>query len=503
MVLLTAQLDRIRNLSIIAHIDHGKSTLADRLLELTGAVDPRDMRAQYLDSMDIERERGITIKAQNVRLEWNGYVVNLIDTPGHVDFGYEVSRSLAACEGVILLVDASQGIEAQTLANCYQAMEHDLTIVAALNKIDLPAAEPDKRAEEIEHVLGIPASEVLRISAKTGVGVTELLDAAIERIPAPNGDADAALQALIFDSYYDAYRGVISSVRVFNGKLHSGARLRYVNAQGDHEAEEVGVRLPVPTPVATLGPGEVGYVIAGIKDVGEAKVGETITERARRAEPLEGYREPKPMVFCGLYPVDGDEYADLREALQRLRLNDSSFTYEPETSGALGFGFRCGFLGLLHMEIIRERLEREYNLALVATAPNVEYVAHGIDGGREVIDNPSAMPLPNEIESIEEPFVRVTILTPTEYVGTLMELSQQRRGEMEKMEYLSTDRVELIYMLPLAEIVLDFFDQMKSRHARLREPRLRTGRLPRVELGQGRRAAQLGAGRRVLRDHPS
>ncbi len=463
MVPLTAQLDRIRNLSIIAHIDHGKSTLADRLLELTGAVDPRDMRAQFLDSMDIERERGITIKAQNVRLEWHGYVVNLIDTPGHVDFGYEVSRSLAACEGVILLVDASQGIEAQTLANCYQAMEHDLTIVAALNKIDLPAAEPDKRAEEIEHVLGIPASEVLRISAKTGVGVTELLDAAIERIPPPTGDPDAALQALIFDSYYDAYRGVISSVRVFNGKMHSGERLRYVNAQGDHEAEEVGVRLPVPTPVATLGPGEVGYIIAGIKDVGEAKVGETITDRARRAEPLEGYREPKPMVFCGLYPVDGDEYADLREALQRLRLNDSSFTYDPETSGALGFGFRCGFLGLLHMEIIRERLEREYNLALVATAPNVEYVAHRIDGSREVVDNPSTMPLPNEIESIEEPFVRVTILTPTEYVGTLMELSQQRRGEMEKMEYLSTERVELIYMLPLAEIVLDFFDQMKSR----------------------------------------
>jgi GTP-binding protein LepA len=463
MVPLTAQLDRIRNLSIIAHIDHGKSTLADRLLELTGAVDPRDMRAQFLDSMDIERERGITIKAQNVRLEWHGYVVNLIDTPGHVDFGYEVSRSLAACEGVILLVDASQGIEAQTLANCYQAMEHDLTIVAALNKIDLPAAEPDNRAEEIEHVLGIPASEVLRISAKTGVGVTELLDAAIERIPQPKGDPDAALQALIFDSYYDAYRGVISSVRVFNGKMHSGERLRYLNAQGDHEAEEVGVRLPVPTPVATLGPGEVGYVIAGIKDVGEAKVGETITDRARRAGPLEGYREPKPMVFCGLYPVDGDEYADLREALQRLRLNDSSFTYDPETSGALGFGFRCGFLGLLHMEIIRERLEREYNLALVATAPNVEYVAHRIDGGREVVDNPSTMPLPNEIESIEEPFVRVTILTPTEYVGTLMELSQQRRGEMEKMEYLSTERVELIYMLPLAEIVLDFFDQMKSR----------------------------------------
>jgi GTP-binding protein LepA len=463
MAPLTTPLDRIRSLSIIAHIDHGKSTLADRLLELTGAVDARDMRAQYLDSMDIERERGITIKAQNVRLEWKGYVVNLIDTPGHVDFGYEVSRSLAACEGVILLVDASQGIEAQTLANCYQAMEHDLTIVAALNKIDLPAAEPEKRAEEIENVLGIAAEEILQISAKTGEGVAELLDAVIERIPAPTGDAAAPLQSLIFDSYYDAYRGVISSVRVFNGVLHSGARLRYVNVQGDHDAEEVGVRLPVPTPVASLGPGEVGYLIAGIKDVGEAKVGETVTERGRRAEPLPGYREPKPMVFCGLYPVDGDEYSDLREALNRLRLNDSSFTFDPETSGALGFGFRCGFLGLLHMEIIRERLEREYGLALVATAPNVEYVANRLDGAREVVDNPSSMPTPNEVESIEEPFVRVTILTPTEYVGTLMELAQQRRGEMEKMEYLSIERVELIYMLPLGEIVLDFFDQMKSR----------------------------------------
>jgi GTP-binding protein LepA len=463
MVTLTAPLDRIRSLSIIAHIDHGKSTLADRLLELTGAVDARDMRAQYLDSMDLERERGITIKAQNVRLEWNGYVVNLIDTPGHVDFGYEVSRSLAACEGVILLVDASQGIEAQTLANCYQALEHDLTIVAALNKIDLPAAEPEKRADEIERVLGIPADEILHISAKTGAGVPELLDAVIERIPAPKGDADAPLQSLIFDSYYDAYRGVISSVRVFNGVLRSGARLRYLNAQGDHDAEEIGVRLPVPTPVAALGPGEVGYLIAGIKDVGEAKVGETVTERARRAEPLPGYRDPKPMVFCGLYPVDGDEYADLREALEKLRLNDSSFTFEPETSGALGFGFRCGFLGLLHMEIIRERLEREYDLALVATAPNVEYVAHRIDGGSEIVDNPSSMPLPNEVESIDEPYVRVTILAPTEYVGTLMELAQSRRGELDKMEYLSEDRVELVYLLPLAEIVLDFFDQLKSR----------------------------------------
>jgi GTP-binding protein LepA len=460
---LTTPLDRIRCLSIIAHIDHGKSTLADRLLEMTGAVDAREMRAQYLDSMDLERERGITIKAQNVRLEWNGYVVNLIDTPGHVDFGYEVSRSLAACEGVILLVDASQGIEAQTLANCYQALEHDLTIVAALNKIDLPAAEPDRRGEEIERVLGIPADEILRISAKTGAGVAELLDAVIERIPCPAGDADAPLQSLIFDSYYDAYRGVISSVRVFNGVLHSGARLRYLNAQGDHDAEEVGVRLPAPTPVAALGPGEVGYLIAGIKDVGEAKVGETVTERARRAEPLAGYRDPKPMVFCGLYPVEGDEYADLREALERLRLNDSSFTFEPETSGALGFGFRCGFLGLLHMEIIRERLEREYDLALVATAPNVEYVAYLVDGGTEIVDNPSAMPQPNDIERIEEPYVQVTILTPTDYVGTLMELAQQRRGEMQKMEYLSEDRVELVYQLPLAEIVLDFFDQLKSR----------------------------------------
>ncbi|MFM8972734.1 MAG: translation elongation factor 4 [Actinomycetota bacterium] len=456
-------LDRIRCLSIIAHIDHGKSTLADRLLEMTGAVSAREMRAQYLDTMDLERERGITIKAQNVRLEWNGYVINLIDTPGHVDFGYEVSRSLAACEGVILLVDASQGIEAQTLANCYQALEHDLAIVAALNKIDLPAAEPDKRAGEIERVLGIPASDVLRISAKTGEGVDELLDAVVNRIPPPTGDADAPLQALMFDSYYDAYRGVVSSVRVFNGVMRTGAKLRFVNAARDHDADEVGVRLPTPTPVASLGPGEVGYLIAGIKDVGEAKVGETVTDAGNRAGALPGYRNPKPMVFCGLYPVDGDEYADLREALEKLRLNDASFTYEPETSGALGFGFRCGFLGLLHMEIIRERLEREYNLSLVATAPNVESRAHMLDGSVEVVDNPSSMPTPNQVERIEEPYVKVSILTPVEYVGTLMELAQARRGELDRMDYLSEDRVELVYMLPLAEIVLDFFDQLKSR----------------------------------------
>jgi GTP-binding protein LepA len=456
-------LDRIRNFAVIAHIDHGKSTLADRVLELTRAVDPRDMRAQYLDSMDIERERGITIKAQNVRLTWKGHVLHLIDTPGHVDFGYEVSRSLAACEGVVLLVDASQGIEAQTLANCYLALEHDLAIVPVLNKIDLPAAEPDRVAEEIDRVLGIPAGDILRISAKTGEGVPEVLDAIVEHIPPPSGDADAPLQALMFDSYYDPYRGVISAVRVFNGTMSSGERLRFLQARAVHDAEEIGVRLPVPTPVATLGPGEVGYLIAGIKNVGEARVGETVTAAARPAEPLEGYRDPKPMVFCGLYPVDGDEYADLREALEKLRLNDSSFTYEPETSGALGFGFRCGFLGLLHMEIVRERLEREYGLELVATAPNVEYVVHTKEGSVEVVDNPSAMPPPNSVEWIEEPYVTITVLTPKEYVGTLMELCQQRRGEMMKLEYLSEERIELVYSIPLAEIVLDFFDQLKSR----------------------------------------
>ncbi|MGZ4735688.1 MAG: translation elongation factor 4, partial [Acidimicrobiia bacterium] len=456
-------LDRLRCLSIIAHIDHGKSTLADRLLEITGAVEMRDMRAQYLDSMDIERERGITIKAQNVRLNWNDHVISLIDTPGHVDFGYEVSRSLAACEGVILLVDASQGIEAQTLANCYLALENDLAIVAAVNKIDLPAADPDRVSEEIERVLGIAAEDVLRISAKTGEGVPELLDAAIETIPAPQGNPDAPLQALIFDSYYDPYRGVVSALRVFDGTLSSGARLKFLQANSVYDAEEIGVRLPVPTPVATLGPGEVGYLIAGIKDVGEARVGETVTTAARPGEVLTGYRHPKPMVFCGLYPVEGDEYADLREALEKLRLNDSSFTYEPETSGALGFGFRCGFLGLLHMEIVRERLEREYDLALVATAPNVEYLAHTTNGDIEVVDNPSSLPPLNDVVSIEEPYVTITILTPTDYVGTLMELCQGRRGEMQKMDYLSEERVELVYLVPLGEIVMDFFDQMKSR----------------------------------------
>jgi GTP-binding protein LepA len=458
-----SELERYRCLSIIAHVDHGKSTLADRILELTGAVDPREMRAQYLDSMELERERGITIKAQNVRLTWKDHVLNLIDTPGHVDFGYEVSRSLAACEGAVLLVDASQGIEAQTLANCYLALEHDLAIVAALNKIDLPAAEPDRVAGEIERVLGIPADEILRISAKTGEGVPELLDRIVDVVPPPGGDPDAALQALIFDSHYDTYRGVVSAVRVFNGALSTGARLRYVQANAVHDAEEIGVRLPATTPVARLGPGEVGYLIAGIKDVGEARVGETVTLAVRPGDALEGYRDPKPMVFCGLYPVDGDEYAELREALEKLRLNDSSFTYEPETSGALGFGFRCGFLGLLHMEIIRERLEREYDLSLVATAPNVEYRVERVDGDVQVVDNPSEMPPTNEVAAIEEPYVTVTVLTPSTYIGSIMELCRQRRGVQKRMEYLSEERVELVYDMPLAEIVMDFFDQLKSR----------------------------------------
>jgi GTP-binding protein LepA len=456
-------LDRLRDLCIIAHIDHGKSTLADRMLELCGAVSARDMRAQYLDSMDLERERGITIKLQSVRLDWNGHVLNLIDTPGHVDFGYEVSRSLAACEGAVLLVDAAQGIEAQTLANCYLALENNLEIVAVMNKIDLPAADPDRCAAEIEQVLGIPATEILRISAKTGDGVPELLDAIIDRIPPPVGERDAPLQALIFDSHFDQYRGVVSSVRVINGELHSGARLRFLQASVTHDADEIGVRNPVLTPVDALGPGEVGYLIAGIKDVGEARAGETVTDHGRRGEPLSGYREPKPMVFCGIYPIDGDDYPLLRESLEKLRLNDSSFTFEPETSGALGFGFRCGFLGLLHMEIVRERLEREFNLSLIATAPSVEYRVTTTAGVVEVVDNPSDLPPAVEIDHLEEPYLTSTILTPSTYTGTIMDLCQSRRGEMVRMEYLSPERLELVYRLPLAEVVTDFFDQLKSR----------------------------------------
>ncbi len=457
-------LPRLRNIAIIAHIDHGKSTLADRLLELCGAVDARDMRAQYLDSMDLERERGITIKLQSVRLDWRDAVVNLIDTPGHVDFGYEVSRSLAACEGVILVVDAAQGIEAQTLANCYQALEHNLEIVAVLNKIDLPAAEPDRYAEEIEQGLGIPAGEILRISAKTGEGVSDLLDAVIERTPAPDGDPDAPFRALVFDSQFDQYRGVVSSIRVVDGELQAGASVRFLQAGTVHQADEIGVWRPAMTPVERLGPGEVGYLLAGIKNVGEARSGETVTlARGGAKTPLAGYREPKPMVYSGLYPMEGVEFGDLRDALEKLGLNDSSFTYEPETSSALGFGFRCGFLGLLHMEIVRERLEREFDLSLITTAPSVEYRAIRTGGTVIEIDNPCDMPPVGELERIEEPWLLTSIVTPAEHTGTLMELCQSRRGELDEMSYLSPERVELKYRIPLAEVVIDFFDQLKSR----------------------------------------
>jgi GTP-binding protein LepA len=456
--------ERIRNFSIISHVDHGKSTLSDRILEITGAVDPRLMREQFLDSMDIERERGITIKAQNVRVRYQDHVLQLIDTPGHVDFGYEVSRSLAACEGAVLLVDASQGIQAQTLANCYQAIEHDLEIVAVLNKIDLPAADPERCAAEIEQVLGLPAEGILHISAKTGQGVPELLEAIIERIPPPTGDRAAPLRALIFDSSYDQYRGVVSSVRVFDGTLRADQRVKLMQAGSTHEVEEIGIRTPETVTIDELGPGEVGYLIAGIKDVGQARSGETVTNAAHPADkPLEGYRDPKPMVFCGIYPIDGDELPELRDAMDKLKLNDASFTFEPESSKALGFGFRCGFLGLLHMEIVRERLEREFDLSLIATAPSVVYRAFLTDGTEVDVDNPTELPDQSRIDHIDEPMLTATILTPAEYTGTVMELAQSKRGEMTRMDYLSPERVELVYRIPLAEVVVDFFDQLKSR----------------------------------------
>ena len=460
----TVDFGKIRNISIIAHIDHGKSTLSDRILEITGAVDPRLMRAQYLDSMDIERERGITIKAQNVRVQYGGHIIQLIDTPGHVDFGYEVSRSLAACEGAVLLVDASQGIQAQTLANCYQAIENNLEIVAVLNKIDLPAADPERCREELERVLGLPAAEILLISAKTGEGVPELLQAVIERIPAPQGDPDAALRALIFDSYFDQYRGVISSIRVIEGTLRDDTRIRMMRAGENHEIEEIGIRTPDMLKVARLGPGEVGYIVAGVKDVGGARSGETITEAVRpAAKALDGYLDPKPMVFCGIYPIDGDDLPDLRDALDKLKLNDASITYEPESSKALGFGFRCGFLGLLHMEIVRERLEREFDLAIIATAPSVVYRAFLSDGTELLVDNPTELPDLSRLDHIDEPMLAISILTPAEFLGSVMDLCQSRRGEMVKMDYLSTERVELRYTIPLAEVVIDFFDALKSR----------------------------------------
>ena len=455
---------RIRNVAIIAHIDHGKSTLADRFLELCHAVDPRAMRDQYLDSMDLERERGITIKLQSVRLSYGPWWINLIDTPGHVDFGYEVSRSLAACEGVILLVDAAQGIEAQTLATCTMALEHDLTIVVALNKLDLPAADPDRVTREIEQVLGIPAGDVLRISAKTGDGVPALLDAVTEQVPAPGGDPGAELQALIFDSHFDQYRGVVSSVRIVQGTLRAASQVRFMQTAITHETQEIGVRTPTPSAVGELGPGEVGYLIAGVKNTAEARAGETVTD-ARRPAPgaLLGYREPKAMVFCGLYPIDGDAYLDLRDALDRLRLNDASFSYVPETSTALGFGYRCGFLGLLHMEIITERLEREFDLDIIATTPSVEYRVRTTTGSEVAVDSPSRLPPAGQVAAIAEPFLMLSIIAPARHTGTLMELCQKRRGNLRGMDYLSPERVEMRYRLPLAEVVTDFYDQLKSR----------------------------------------
>jgi len=458
----------IRNFSIIAHIDHGKSTLADRMLQLTGVVDERAMRSQYLDRMDIERERGITIKSQAVRLPWQGtdgctYILNLIDTPGHVDFSYEVSRSLAACEGAVLLVDAAQGIEAQTLANLYLALENDLHVIPVLNKIDLPAAQPDKYAAEIAHVIGCAPGDVLRVSAKTGEGVPELLNHLVEEIPPPVGDPTAPARALIFDSVYDSYRGVVTYVRVIDGQLSTRERVLMMSTKAAHEMLEVGVISPEPTKAAGLGVGEVGYLMTGVKNVRQSRVGDTITSAARpAATPLSGYKDPKPMVFSGLYPMDGSDYPDLRDALDKLRLNDASLVYEPETSAALGFGFRCGFLGLLHLEIVRERLERESDLELISTAPNVVYRVVMEDGTELIVTNPSEFP-GGKVAEVYEPVVRATVLAPSEYVGSIMELCQSRRGQLLGMDYLSADRVEIRYTLPLAEIVFDFFDQLKSK----------------------------------------
>src|SRR5690242_4160634 len=459
--------DLIRNFCIIAHIDHGKSTLADRMLQLTGVVDARAMRAQYLDRMDIERERGITIKSQAVRMPWEvdgtTYALNMIDTPGHVDFTYEVSRSLAACEGAVLLVDAAQGIEAQTLANLYLAMENDLTIIPVLNKIDLPAAQPEKYAEELAKLIGVEPEACLRVSGKTGEGVQHLLDEIVRQIPAPTGDAGAAARAMIFDSVYDTYRGVVTYVRVIDGHLSPRERIVMMSTRATHELLEIGVISPEPVPGAGLGVGEVGYLITGVKDVRQSKVGDTVTNAGKPAsEALGGYRDPKPMVFSGLYPLDGSEYPALREALDKLKLNDAALVYEPETSAALGFGFRCGFLGLLHLEIVRERLEREFGLDLISTAPNVVYDVTMEDGKEIVVTNPSEFP-GGKVAEVREPIVRATILAPSEYIGAIMELCQQRRGTLRGMDYLSEDRVEMRYTLPLAEIVFDFFDQLKSR----------------------------------------
>ncbi len=454
--------DRIRNFSIIAHIDHGKSTLADRILELTHAVSKRDMREQLLDSMDIERERGITIKAQAVRVEWKGHQLNLIDTPGHVDFTYEVSRSLQACEGALLVVDAAQGIEAQTLANAYLAIENDLEIVPVVNKIDLPQADPAGAAAQLAELIGGSAEHVLPISAKTGQGVEDVLDAIIERIPAPAGDRAAPARALIFDSTYDQYRGVLAFVRVVDGSFSTREPLRAMALNTRFEAQEIGFFSPTMRPADTLAAGDVGYVVTGLKDVSELRVGDTITsERKPATEPVPGYKEVKPMVFAGLFPTDSDDYPDLRDALEKLKLNDAALFYEPETSQALGFGFRCGFLGLLHMEIVRERLEREFDLDLLVTAPNVAYRVRPPHGDWIEVHTPSDMP--NELEEVEEPYIKASIIVPKEFVGAVMELNNERRGRFDHMEYLSEQRVHLTYELPLAEIVLDYYDQLKSR----------------------------------------
>ncbi|RRS00079.1 translation elongation factor 4 [Glycomyces terrestris] len=464
--------ESIRNFCIIAHIDHGKSTLADRMLQITEVVDARQMRAQYLDRMDIERERGITVKSQAVRMPWTArsgeaegrdFVLNMIDTPGHVDFTYEVSRSLAACEGAILLVDAAQGIEAQTLANLYLAMSNDLTIIPVLNKIDLPSADPDRYAEEIANLIGCEPEDVFRVSGKTGVGVAELLDAVVAQVPAPVGDADAPARAMIFDSVYDVYRGVVTYIRVVDGKLNARDRIRMMSTKADHELLEIGVISPEPVVSKALSVGEVGYLITGVKDVRQSKVGDTVTLNKNPAQTaLPGYTEAKPMVYSGLYPIDGSDYGNLREALDKLQLNDAALQYEPETSAALGFGFRVGFLGLLHLEIIQERLEREFNLDLISTAPNVVYQVVKEDGEEVEVTNPSEFP-EGKIYSITEPVAKATILTPKEYIGQVMELCQTKRGVQIGMDYLSTDRVEIRYTLPLAEIVFDFFDQLKSR----------------------------------------
>ena len=460
--------ERLRNFCIIAHIDHGKSTLADRMLQITGIVEERAMRAQYLDRMDIERERGITVKSQAVRMPWQvdgvDYALNMIDTPGHVDFTYEGSRSLAACEGAILLVDAAQGIEAQTLANLYLAMEHDLTIIPVLNKIDLPGAEPEKYAAEIGQLVGVDPEEVLRVSGKTGVGVPELLDHVVRTLPAPEGQVEAPCRAMIFDSVYDTYRGVVTYVRVVDGFLRSRDRIDMMSTGAHHELLEIGVSSPEPHPTQGIGPGEVGYLITGVKDVRQSKVGDTITTSVRGAEePLAGYADPKPMVYSGLFPIDGSDYPILRDALDKLKLNDAALVYEPETSTALGFGFRVGFLGLLHLEIVRERLEREFDLDLVTTLPSVIYEVKKTDGSVVRVDNPHNYPDPASIEEASEPYVNVTIITPQEFVGNIMPLCQDRRGEYKNMQYLDSRLVELHYLMPLNEIIYDFFDTLKAR----------------------------------------